>query len=417
MLQRIKYISQGMLSKAGDFLKTDIRYVVQQGSWLAGGEVINNILSIVLIISFANLLPASTYGTYKYILSIYGIFSLFGLSGAGPAIIKAVAEGHENIFKPALKTQIKWGFLGSLCLILVASYYFLKGNDLFAYSFIIAAIALPFFESLNTYQHILAGKKRFDLQTKYYSGTRIFSSLSLIASLFFTNNVLAILTAYFIPYILANAIFGYLALKKVDLNDSFDPSSIKYIKHLSLVNVIAYAVNYLDGIIVFHFLGPINLAVYSIASAPSTRLQSFFSIIPDISLPKYTERPISEIKASILAKIFKAIPFCLAAFILYAIAVPFFFKWFLPQYIDATWYAILFAIPLIWYPAALLPRVLQAKGATKLIYYSNIVGSALQLGFTFLGLYLYGLFGVILFKIIYSLISYVVFYRFFFKKL
>lgn len=415
MFNKIKYNLELTLLKIGDFLKTDIRYIAKQGSWLAGGSIINNLLSLALTIAFANLLPVDTYGTYKYILSIYGIFALFGLTGAGPAIIKTVAEGYEDIFKPALKVQMKWGVLGSLCLIFTSLYYFNHGNLIFGYGFIISAAALPFFESLNTYQHILAGKKRFDLQTKYYSATRIVSALSLIFILFFSKNVLAILIGYFLPYIVANFVFGTLSLKKVELSDKFDPGSINYIKHLSLINVISFGVSYLNNIIIFQFLGPIKLAVYSIASAPITQVQTFFGIIPELSMPKYTERPTEEIKSTLFKKIRQATIVCFLIILAFIVVVPFFFKWFLPKYIDATIYAQLLAIPLMWYPLALIPRILMAKGATRFIYESNIIISITQLVVMPISIYFYGLIGAVVGNIMVSIISYSVLYYYFNK--
>ena len=410
MFNKIKYRTELTLLKIGNFFKTDIKYIAKQGSWMLGGEFINNIIGLVLTISFANLIPVSTYGTYKYILSIYGIFALFGLTGAGSAIIKTVAEGYENVFKPALKTQIKWGMWGSLCLIFVAFYYLFKENSLFGYSFFIAAAALPFFESLNTYLHILAGKKRFDLQTKYYSATRIISSLTLILVLFVSDNVLIILLAYFLPYILSNILFGSFVLKKINLNNKFDPKAITYIKHLSFLNVISFVVISLDGVIIFQLLGPIQLAIYSIASAPSSKLQSLFGIIPELSLPKYTEQPIEEIKKAILPKIFKASIVCATTVIVYVIAVPFLFRWFLPQYMDAIIYAQLLAIPLIWYPLALLSRVLLAKEATKFMFQIGLITSIAQLTIMLLAIYFYGLMGAVVGRIIISIFSYIVIY-------
>ena len=416
MLKKLKLELKQILFRAGGFLKTDIIYIMRQGSWLAGGEIVNNVLGVVLIIAFANLIPASTYGIYKYILSIYGIFALFGLSGAGPAIIKSVAEGNEGIFKPALKIQIKWGVLGSLGTLLVALYYFAKGNEIFGYSFIIAAVVLPFFESLNTYQHILAGKKRFDLQTKYYSATRIISALSLILTLFLSKNILVILSAYFLPYIISNFIFGSLSLKKVVLNNKSDSRATAYIKHLSFINAVSFAVNYLDGIIIFQLLGPIQLAIFSIAFAPMTRVQSFLGIIPEISLPKYAERPIDEIKTTIVKKILKSMIVCALIVSAYIAFVPFFFKWFLPQYSESIIFAQILAVPLIWYPLALLSRVLLAKGATRYIYYYNLIESALQLVIMFTAIYFFGLMGAVMGRIAVSMAGNSLLYHYF-KKL
>ena len=206
-----------------------------------------------------------------------------------------------------------------------------------------------------------------------------------------------------------------MALKKIELNDKFDPKSITYIKHLSLINAISYGVSYLNGIIIFHFLGPIQLAIYSIALAPSAQLQSFFGIIPELSLPKYTETPIEEIKATIFKKIRKAMVVCTLIMLVLIVIVPFFFRWFLPKYIDAIIYAQLLAIPLVWYPIALLSRVLQAKGATRFIYESCIIGSIIQLFVMFTSIYFFGLMGAVMGTIIYSIISFPILYYYFQK--
>ncbi|MEK7642703.1 MAG: oligosaccharide flippase family protein [Patescibacteria group bacterium] len=404
-----------LLLKIGDFLKTDIRYIMKQGSWLAGGEIINNILSVGLIVAFANLISPSNYGIYKYILSIYAIFALSGLSGSGPAITKSVAEGNEGIYSPALKLQRKWALIGSLGTLVTALYYLSHGNKILGYSFIVATIVLPFFESQNTYQHILSGKKRFDLQIKYYSGTRIVSTVSIILALFLTQNVIIIVAAYFIPYILANFYFGYLALKQIKLNNNFDSSIISYMKHLSLIGVFSATVNYLDSIIIFQLLGPVQLAIYTIALAPATRLQSFFGIIPELSLPKYAEHPVDEIKKAIFPKILKAIPICILIVISYILIVPLFFKLFLPQYPESVRYAQLLALPFIWYPFALLARVLLVKASIKQLYHYNILESVAQCIIMFLAIYFFGLPGAVIGIIATSIIGNIILYYYFHK--
>lgn len=416
MFNTTKSATKEVLLRVGVFLKTDIRYVVKQGSWLAFGQIASNLLGVLLIVAFANVIPPTTYGIYKYVLSVYGIFSLFALSDMGTAVSKSVAEGNEAIYKKALRMEMKWGLIGSVGLVALAIYYFSKDNSVFGYCFIICAACLPFFESLNTYQHILAGKKRFDLQARYYLGTRILSAGGLIATVFFTTNVLAILLAYFLPYILSNLIFGPLSLRKLILNDRFDPRALTYGKHLSLISVVSFGTLYLENIIVFKLLGPIELAVFSIALAPVGRLQSFFGIIPEISFPKYTERPIEEIRKTILSKVFRAMLLCGIIVALYMVAVPFFFKFILPQYASAVIYAQILAIPFIWYPAALFSRILAAKGATKYIYRYNIIEAIIQISIMFCGIYFFGLLGASIGKVLVSAISYFILYHYF-KKL
>lgn len=416
MVKKIELATKQVLLKIGAFLKTDIRYIIRQGSWLAMGQIINNLLGILLIVAFANLIPPATYGIYKYILSVYGIFSLFALSDMGTAVSKSVAEGNEAIYKPALKAEIKWGLFGSLGLIVLAVYYFLQDNSVFGFSFVIAAACLPFFESLNTYQHILSGKKRFDLQAKYYVGTRILSALGLISTVFFTTNVLALLLAYFLPYIIANLIFGPLSLKRLELNNNFNPQALTYGKHLSLLGAVSFGAIYLESIIVFKLLGPVELAIFSLALAPAGRLQSFFSIIPEISFPKFTERPMEEIRATILNRVFKAMLICTVIVIAYIIVVPFFFSIFLPKYISAIPYAQILAIPFIWYPSALFSRILSAKGATGYLYKYSVIEAFMQLSVMFFAVYFFGLLGASVGKVLSSAISTSILF-YYFRKL
>lgn len=328
---------------------------------------------------------------------------LASLSDMSTAVIKGVAEGFENMYAETIKAKIRWGLLGSLGSLLTAGYYFHQGNTLFGYAFIITTVMIPFFDTSSTYSHILAGKKRFDIQSRFNITTRIFSALVLIGTIFITKNVLFILLAYFLPYILIGFIIGPIALKKLSLNDRYDPNTITYGEHLSFLSAISFGISYLDSIIVFHFLGPVQLAIYSIAGAPATRLQALFSVIPEIALPKLAERSTEELKATIMQKILRSmIPACLIVG-LYMFAVPIFFKFFLPKYADSIPYAMLLAIPLIWYPFVIISRILSAKGATKFLYQYNIIGSIVQLSLVPVMIYYFGLMGAVLGRIIMSL--------------
>ena len=71
-------------------------------------------------------------------------------------------------------------------------------------------------------------------------------------------------------------------------------------------------VNYLDNMLIFHYLGAAPLAVYTIAMAPITKVQQAFSVIPELAMPKFSARPLSETKAFLIKKILKALIFTAA---------------------------------------------------------------------------------------------------------
>ncbi len=100
-----------ILRKSEKFFKIDMVYLAKGGFWITSGQSINTILSLVLIVAFANLLPKETYGTYKYILSLAGVLNIFTLTGMNSAVARAVAVGSEGALKASVKYQLKWNLL------------------------------------------------------------------------------------------------------------------------------------------------------------------------------------------------------------------------------------------------------------------------------------------------------------------
>src|SRR3989344_8728279 len=106
------------------YTKTDMVYLTVGGFWLILGKIVFNISGFLLIIAFANLLSKEAYGTYQYVLSVASILAIPTLSGMNSAIVRAVAQGYEGSFLPAIKTQIQWGILGGLASLGGAGGYF-----------------------------------------------------------------------------------------------------------------------------------------------------------------------------------------------------------------------------------------------------------------------------------------------------
>jgi len=112
----------------------DLKYFASGGFWTAFNQLINGLLSFLLVIVFANLLPKETYGIYTYLLSLSGFFTVFTLSGMNAAVLQAVASGNEGILKSSVKYQIKWNSAMTLVLFGLAGYYFWQYNYTFAIS-------------------------------------------------------------------------------------------------------------------------------------------------------------------------------------------------------------------------------------------------------------------------------------------
>jgi O-antigen/teichoic acid export membrane protein len=399
MISKIKKKAKEILLWSQKYTKTDMVYLARGGFWLTLGQGISSISSFLLAIAFANLLPKETYGTYKYILSIASILAIPTLSGMGTAVTQAVARGYEGSLIPALKTKIRWGLLGGLASLILAGYYFYQGNTTLTISFLISAVFLPFMDSFGIYDDFLQGKKLFDFSSKYLIISQIIAISSLIVVLWSTKNLFFILLAYFTSWTLLRFTFFKLTLKKFSPNQSEDVKTISYGKHLSLVDILNLIAGQLDKIILFHFLGPISLAIYSFAVAPIAQIRSFLKPIVPLSLPKLASGESERIKKTLLPKLLKFFLILLIIVIAYIISAPFFYKIFFPKYLDSIKYSQYLALVLLFFPKKLLTVTLLAQAKIREIYIS-IAGSLFYIVLLFVLTPFYGIFGVITAEII-----------------
>ena len=396
------------LKKTQKYTKTDNVYLVKYGSWLTIGQIISSICSFLLALAFANLLPKETYGVYKYILSIASLLAIPTLVGINTAVIQAISRGYEGSLIRGLKTKIYWGILGSLASLGLAGYYYLNNNITLTISFLIIAVFLPLIESFDIYNAVLNGLKLFDVQVKYTSLIRILSVSAIIIILFFTKNLFLIIFAYFFSYTFFRFIFLLITIKKFSLNRKEDPQTISYGKHLTLIDIINTIASYLDKILVFHYLGAAELAIYTFAIIPPEQIKGFLLNIRSLTLPKLAIRSKEEIKANIFSKMIKFALFIIPGIIIYILIAPIFYNLFFPQYSESIFYSQIFSISLITAVATLPEIALRAKMAKKQLYQLNIFSPIIQIILLFLFINLYGLLGIVLARIIWRFINSVI---------
>lgn len=390
-LQRI----EKLLLWSQKYTHTDMLYLAKGGFWLTLGQIISNASSFLLAIAFANLLPVETFGTYRYVLSMASILAIPTLEDMDTAVIQATAKGYEGSLRQALRTKLRWGSLGSLAGLITAGYYFLSGNHALTISFLIVAVFLPFYNSFNIYFAFLYGKEKFDTSTKYNVVSQVVSIGSLVAALFLTNNLLLVLLAYFLPWTVMRYLFLKLTIKSFLPNQaSEDPGVISYGKHLSLAGAINTVAVYLDKVLIFHYLGAVQVAVYHFATVIPDRIKSPFEVTNKLALPKFAQRDFQEIKKTIWKKISIYFLILVSVVILYIVAAPFIFHIFFPAYADSVKFSQVFAISLIM-PQMILHSVLVAHKKTKEIYIVDTLGSLFLIIFLVLGALSYGLWGII----------------------
>ncbi|MEK7538898.1 MAG: oligosaccharide flippase family protein [Patescibacteria group bacterium] len=378
LIERAKITAYQLLRKSEKYTKTDMVYLTKGGFWLGVGQIISSVAIFSLAIAFANLMSQETYGTYKYVLSITGLLTILTLRGVDSAVLQSVARNFEGVLIPALKTRIRWGLLSATSSICIAIYYYINGNNTLAISFLIASGFLPFIDSFGIYNALLNGKKLFHLSATYAAISQIGSAITMAGSLFFTKNLFTILFVYFLSWTLFRFVFFMVTIKKFPPNNKIDPETIPYGKHSSLINIFDALVSSVDGLIVFHYLGSVNLAIYSFALAPVVQIRGLLNNIPTLAIPKLSARSSIEIEVVLRKRILAL--FALGAFIslAYILVAPYIYQIFFPKYIDSVFSSQLFSLAI----ALSLPQVIFGSTVgskltlipKKMLYLWNIPG-------------------------------------------
>ena len=415
MIKIIKQKTYNFLRESERYTKTDMVYLFKGGSWLTLGQIVSSICSFLLAIAFANLLPKETYGSYRYVLSIAGLLAIPTLSGINTAIVQAVARGYEGSFIKGLKTKIRWGLLGGLASLILSSYYYFNDNITLTFAFLITGIFIPFMDSFNIYGALLIGKKKFKISTIYNIIIKILSFIIIISVLFITNNIFLIIFTYFLSNTLLRLLFLFVTIKKIKINRKEDSETIPYGKHLSLIDIISIIASQLDKILVFHYLGAIELAIYAFAIAIPEQIKSLLKNMSTLALPKFSEKSIEKIKKTIFKKMAWMSLFIALGTVFYIIAAPYIYKLFFPQYIESIFYSQLFSISLIAAITILPTSALQAKIAKKELYKLNIYSPIIQIVLLFFFIYFYGILGAIIARVLGRFIGLVISY-WLFKK-
>lgn len=385
---------EALLRKSERIFKTDMEYVVRNGFWLTLGQIIAALSSFILSIAFANLLPRETYGDYKFILTTVSILSSLSLSGLGNVVVQATAMGKEGILEKSVLTSLRWSVFVFTTAILTSVYYFLNGNVELGYAFAIASILVPTINSYGLYGSFLNGRKNFKASTVYWCVSQLINVGALIGAAFFTHNALTLAAVYYISHTASTLFFYFYVVGKYRPNNEHDSSMIGYGKHISLMNFFGTLANQLDKVMVYHYVGAVNLAVYSFAQAIPEQVKGSFKSLFSIALPRYADLDPAHVKKSVWKKFFQLTALSTLAAVAYIVAAPYIFAIFFPRYMDSVFYSQIYMIGLISVPGiSLITTYFQVKKATRVMYQMTIIANAVTICLAIVLISKYGVLG------------------------
>ena len=400
-MQNLRRKIYSKLRQSESFFKADMVYIVKSGSWLSLSQGIAMIAGFSISIAFANLFPKESFGTYKFIISMVAILGVFSFTGLNTSIIQSAARGFGGALRQGFRINLKWSLgmvLGGLGL---STYYYLNGNTLLAFSFLLAGLLSPLTTSASLHSAYLMGKKDFKRSTFYGIVRNIIPTIALILTLVISPVLPIIITVYFVIGVLVPLFLYYKTLRAYKHeNKKEDPALVSYSGHLSAMDVIGNFAHYLDKILIFHYLGAAPLAIYAFATAPVEQLQGGKKILATLILPKISGRSFKELQESGPRKALLLTVYALGLAFLWVIFAPYFYSFFFPQYLDSVLYSQIYAFTLLAVSGTIFNETLIAHKKRKELYVHRTIVPIFQIILFLILLPLYGLMGLVVTHVI-----------------
>jgi O-antigen/teichoic acid export membrane protein len=171
---------------------------------------------------------------------------------------------------------------------------------------------------------------------------------------------------------------------------------MKFGKHLSVLNILSTIATELDKILVFHYLGAMQLAIYTIALAPVDQIKGILKNVNALAFPKFAEQQASAIKETLAKKITVLTLGSSVIIGVYILLAPLFFNVFFPKYTGSILYSQVIAFTLIGaIISGFLYTILEARADTKGLSFFNISTNILNLAILFPLVYYFGIWGAI----------------------
>jgi O-antigen/teichoic acid export membrane protein len=400
-----------------NYTKTDMVYVVENSFWWIFGRIFSFLASFLILMAFARFATKEVYGAYQYIISMFGMISLIFLPGLDTALVRSIAKQKEKTFFLCEKEKLKFGVFALLVFCAISFWYFFHKNFELAISFFVAGIFSIPLAVFSLYSAFWQGKKRFDLQNKYFVLHNLLAALILISLIIFSQKITLIVFGYFFGFTFATFLFWILTRKKINKEGEEDKEAIPFGKHLTIMAIPVAISSQIDNVILWQFKGPAQVAIYAYALRLVERISELIPFSA-LAFPKMAEKNLKAngVKKSIFDKFLKLFWFSIPFTILYILFCPIFFKIFFPAYKESVIYSQILALILVFSPFSFLVTAILAEAKKRELYILNFAPQILKIILFFVLIPIFGIWGGV-FSILISQIFFSILTLHFFHKL
>jgi O-antigen/teichoic acid export membrane protein len=389
-----------MGGKYSKLVGVDLPYLIKGGFWISLGQAVTIVKAFILSVLFANYLPQAEYGQYTFYLSLLSILLVFSLPGLSYSIINSVSKGKDGTYAIVIRRSFFWSLLGSATLVLGAVLVSFTALSYDAYLLIILAAAFPLYAISTFYNHYFTGRQQFKRSVGLTVVFDIVSASFLAAAIFLSKDSFwLVLTAVLVQI----ALLGYFTLVTAMnscRNDLVSEEDVRFGMKTSFSLSYNAIVLFADNIIVGAFLGFEALAAYALITLIPEQVKVLFKIINQMMLPRMI-RGGDIAKKAIWSAFGKLSILAVFLWIAYAVAAPFIFSLFYPQYSGYSWLSILLALGFVALPSSILHLNFIKLNRQKEYNNVYIISSTIFIVGSVVGVVLFGMVGAIVNRVLY----------------
>lgn len=341
------------------------------GIWLIGEKFFLMGKGLILTYLFANLVARDVYGEYQYVVAFLGAIAVVAYPGMGIAIVQALARNKDGVFCKAIQSSVRASLLGVVLLFFLALFQLAIGQLSLAKIFIFLAIIFPGYAIMNYWRYYYTGKEQFyNLVRMGFFLEFISFIFSVVAIKFFpeTMGLVLIGVIFPIPFFLALV----FSLYKKNINLPSDNDNVAFGKKISIAVGISTLATYIDKLLLAHFLGFAELAIYTIAMIIPEQAKGVLNSFMVPLLPQYSK----DFKKSDLVEHFVLFSFySMASIVGIYLTLPFLFKIVFPQYPESLIYVKYLLVVIFFVPFVILETFFRSQKKDRIVINATLLGS------------------------------------------
>lgn len=408
-VEKIRSLYSSSAKKLDRTFQTDVSTFISGGFWTVAARILSSLLLFFLSLLYARFISKDLYGTYRYIISALGIGGFLTFDGIRRSFYISASRGNVGDIRRGIKINFLLSFLITLFGFCIATYFYIIGNPVLFWGFLIAALLSPLEKGTGAFANWFILQKQFFRKAFATFAENIFFVLVMSGVVFWIYtehpSPAAALAAVIIGYFLGHGIpstYYYIKTLREIPQDPATPIKphIMYGLHLSGGDILGSIATYIDGILLYAFLGPQALANYSFAIVGPEQAKGLILTIASLAAPKIYSKNHDDL-AHLPKKLARFAIVITIGILLYIVSAPFIYAVFFPKYTNVVSYSQIYIISLIAIPfSAILDFVVSSSGKLKNIYTYKIGSPLFQTLFLCTLIPFFGIWGAIIGRMI-----------------